>query len=165
LDELSHTSSGLLPTDKRLADDFQMIGDVNIFLHGAIPPPQPSSPQIHLTTSSGISTLSSLHLSAKEFQSQDFFEEEKKSEEDLDDGGDGGDFQAEVEILIAEPSFRRKGLALEALQLMLGYASGQPEAFAVDMSNNRVTIFSKSDLTSKSCSATLPSIIYHIRKN
>lgn len=31
----------------------------------------------------------------------------------------------------SEPSFRRKGLALEALQLMLGYATGQPQAFAV----------------------------------
>jgi hypothetical protein len=33
LDELFHTNSGLSPTDKRLADDFQMIGDVNIFLN------------------------------------------------------------------------------------------------------------------------------------
>ena len=60
----------------------------------------------------------------------------------------------------SEPSFRRKGLALEALQLMLGYATGQPKAFAVDIID-RVTISSKSDLTSKSCSATLPSIIHH----
>ncbi|KAJ3505232.1 hypothetical protein NLJ89_g7525 [Agrocybe chaxingu] len=39
-------------------------------------------------------------------------------------------FYAEVEIMIAEPSFRRKGLAIEALQLMLGYATGCPEAFS-----------------------------------
>ncbi|KAL4262030.1 acetyltransferase family protein [Pleurotus pulmonarius] len=37
------------------------------------------------------------------------------------------DFEAEVEIMIAEPDFRRKGLAIEALQLMLGYATtGSP---------------------------------------
>ena len=180
LDELFHTSSGLSPTDKRLADDFQMIGDVNIFLNSAIPPPQPPSPQVHLTTSSGNSTVSSLH---QEWQSQSFIKEVKDNEEDI---VDGGDFQAEVEIMIAgtsyilalvtwfcffisvvsEPSFRRKGLALEALQLMLGYATGQPKAFAVDMVTDIVTqatttISSKSDLTSKSCLATLPSIIYH----
>jgi hypothetical protein len=103
LDELLHKSSGLPPTDKCLADDFQMIGDVNLFLHGAIPPPpQPSSPQAHPTTSSGNSTVPPLHPSAKEWQSQNFFvnEEVKDSEEDIDDGGDG-DFQAEVEIMIA----------------------------------------------------------------
>ena len=104
LDELFHTNSGLSPTDKRLADDFQMIGDVNIFLNGAIPPPQPSSPQVHLTTSSGNSTVSSLHLSARECQqSQSFIEEAKDSEEDIDGGG--GDFYAEVEIMIAGTYF------------------------------------------------------------
>ncbi|KAF9479213.1 hypothetical protein BDN70DRAFT_807392 [Pholiota conissans] len=41
------------------------------------------------------------------------------------------EFYAEVEIMVAEPSYRRKGLALEALQLMLGYATGQPQAFCV----------------------------------
>lgn len=34
----------------------------------------------------------------------------------------------------SEPSFRRKGLAFEALQLMLGYATGQPQAFPADTS-------------------------------
>lgn len=101
LDELFHTSSSLSPKDKRLADDFQMIGDVNIFLNGPIPPPQPSSHQVHLTTSSGNSTVSSLHLSARERQSQSFIEEGRDSEEDIDDGGD---FQAEVEIMIAGTS-------------------------------------------------------------
>ena len=50
LDQLFHTKSGLSLTDKRLADDFQMIGDVDIFLNGAIPPSQPpseSSPPSH----------------------------------------------------------------------------------------------------------------------
>ena len=105
LDELFHTSSGLSPTDKRLADDFQMIGDVNIFLNGPIPPqrpPQPSSssPQVHLTTSSGNSTVSSLHLLAREWKTQSFIEEVKDNEEDID-----GDFQAEVEIMIAGTCF------------------------------------------------------------
>lgn len=62
--------------------------------------------------------------------------------------------------VVSEPSFRRKGLALEALQLMLGYATGQPKAFAVDRVIT-TTMSSKSDLTSKPCSATLPSIIHH----
>ena len=165
LHEILHTSSGLSPTDKRLADDFQMIGDVNVFLNGAIPPLQPSS-----------------------HQDQIFFEEVKDSNEDI-----GGDFQAEVEIMIAgiyfissssyemilyvilsvvsEPSFRRKGLAVEALQLMLGYVTGQPKAFAIDIiTDDRVTTTtisseSKSDLTSKSCSATLQSAIIHHRQN
>ena len=100
MDELFHTSSGLSPTDKRLSDDFQMIGDVNIFLNGAIPPLQPSSPQVHLTTSLGNSNVSSLHPSAKERQSPNFYEV-KGSEEDKDDD----DFQAEVEIMIAGTYF------------------------------------------------------------
>ena len=47
---------------------------------------------------------------------------------------------------------------------MLGYATGQPKAFAVDVTNKVTTtntISSESDPTSKSCSATLPSIIHH----
>ena len=100
LDELLHTSSGLSPTDKRLADDFQMIGDVNIFLNGPIPSPQPSSPQVHLTTSSGNSNVSSLNPSARDLQDQNFFEEVKDREEDMI-VADGVDFQAEVEIMIA----------------------------------------------------------------
>jgi len=47
------------------------------------------------------------------------------------DREDEDEFHAEVEIMIAEPSFRRKGLATETLQLMLGYATGQPHAFSV----------------------------------
>ncbi|TCD60303.1 hypothetical protein EIP91_010410 [Steccherinum ochraceum] len=33
------------------------------------------------------------------------------------------DFEAEAEIMIAEPSYRRKGIALLALQMMLSYAT------------------------------------------
>ncbi|KAJ7772934.1 GNAT domain-containing protein [Mycena maculata] len=36
---------------------------------------------------------------------------------------DEDEFYAEVEIMIAEREYRRKGFALEALQLMLGYAT------------------------------------------
>ncbi|KAK0458166.1 N-acetyltransferase 9-like protein [Desarmillaria tabescens] len=36
---------------------------------------------------------------------------------------EGDEFTAEVEIMIAEPDYRRGGLALEALQLMLQYAT------------------------------------------
>ncbi|KAF8348526.1 N-acetyltransferase 9-like protein [Amanita rubescens] len=42
------------------------------------------------------------------------------------------DFEAEVEIMIAEPAYRRRGLAQEALQLMLSYATGTPRLFRVD---------------------------------
>lgn len=59
--------------------------------------------------------------------------------------------------VLSEPSFRRKGLALEALQLMLGYATGQPQAFAVHRTD---TSSSQSDSTSKSTSTRTP-IIYH----
>ncbi|KAH9475804.1 N-acetyltransferase 9 [Psilocybe cubensis] len=44
---------------------------------------------------------------------------------------DEDEFHAEVEIMIAEPSYRRKGLAIEALQLMLGYATGKLQAFGL----------------------------------
>ncbi|KAI0762239.1 GNAT domain-containing protein [Fomes fomentarius] len=36
---------------------------------------------------------------------------------------DQEDFEAEVEIMIAEPAYRRKGIAYTALQLMLSYAT------------------------------------------
>ncbi|KAF9463751.1 GNAT domain-containing protein [Collybia nuda] len=38
-------------------------------------------------------------------------------------------FEAEVEIMIAEPTYRRRGCALEALRLMLHYATGAPEVY------------------------------------
>lgn len=37
---------------------------------------------------------------------------------------------AEVEIMIAEPEYRRRGCAIEALHLMLTYATGKPSAFS-----------------------------------
>ena len=97
----------LLPTDERLAS-LPIIGDVNIFRYG---------------------TPTSL---AKD-ESQDASENTILEDE----------FYAEVEIVIAnvslhlphlcspsllhtEPNFRHKGLALEVLQLMLGYATRNP---------------------------------------
>ncbi|KAF9522627.1 GNAT domain-containing protein [Crepidotus variabilis] len=47
---------------------------------------------------------------------------------DTEDSEDGHSY-AEVEIMIAENSYRRGGFATEALQLMLGYATGQPQSF------------------------------------
>ncbi|TFK32295.1 GNAT domain-containing protein [Crucibulum laeve] len=44
-------------------------------------------------------------------------------------GEEEDEFEAEVEIMIAEPAYRRGGRALEGLQLMLTYATGVPEAF------------------------------------
>jgi RimJ/RimL family protein N-acetyltransferase len=34
-------------------------------------------------------------------------------------------------VSLSEPSFRRRGLAIEALQLMLGYVTGRPDVFHV----------------------------------
>lgn len=104
-----------------------MVGDVNIFLHGTIPFRRQSVPASDSTDSSASAQSTS------------------NSPEENDDGDES---YAEVEIMIAgktllsvklvstenitfsEPSFRRKGLAMEALQLMLGYATGQPQAFS-----------------------------------
>jgi len=116
LDDSEPFPTHISPTDKLLAD-LQMVGDVNIFLNGAIP------------------TRSSLQGG----------QNKSSSEENMDD-----DFQAEVEIMIAEASFRRKGLAIEALQLMLGYATGQPQIFAVNNTN-----------ASQSDSSGSPTTIYH----
>ncbi|KAG5636728.1 hypothetical protein H0H81_007057 [Sphagnurus paluster] len=38
------------------------------------------------------------------------------------------EFEAEVEVMIAEPAYRRQGLAAEAVQLMLEYATGEPRS-------------------------------------
>ncbi|KAF8205516.1 hypothetical protein K438DRAFT_1817970 [Mycena galopus ATCC 62051] len=65
------------PQDPRVSA-LQIIGDVNIFLHGS-----PASAHQYRT-----------------------------SDED--------EFHAEAEVMIAEREYRRKGLAMEALQLMLG---------------------------------------------
>ncbi|KAL0959146.1 hypothetical protein HGRIS_014433 [Hohenbuehelia grisea] len=48
-------------------------------------------------------------------------------------------FEAEVEIMIAEPAYRRKGLALEALQLMLGYATGSPTGLFLPSGSTDIT--------------------------
>ncbi|KDQ51392.1 hypothetical protein JAAARDRAFT_41240 [Jaapia argillacea MUCL 33604] len=40
-----------------------------------------------------------------------------------EDGGEDPDFEAEVEIMIAEPEYRRKGHALSALGLLLSYVT------------------------------------------
>ncbi|KAG6889440.1 hypothetical protein C0995_001208 [Termitomyces sp. Mi166 len=54
------------------------------------------------------------------------------------DGQELEEFEAEMEIMIAEPAFRRKGLALEALQLMLEYATGYPSSYFSDSSQPRL---------------------------
>ncbi|KAG8213213.1 hypothetical protein J3R82DRAFT_11678 [Butyriboletus roseoflavus] len=43
---------------------------------------------------------------------------------------DGEDFEAEVGVMVAEESYRGKGLALEALKLLLSYVTGSPASFA-----------------------------------
>ncbi|KIK64061.1 hypothetical protein GYMLUDRAFT_161710 [Collybiopsis luxurians FD-317 M1] len=45
------------------------------------------------------------------------------------DSDDEEEFTAEAEIMIAEPSFRRKGFAKEALQLMFSYVTGCPPQY------------------------------------
>lgn len=97
LDDIFPIKLSLPPTDKRLADHLQMIGDVNIFLNGAIPPPPPPPRFISQPVRKTV-LLSSLHVSAGERQNQSSIEV-KDSEEHMDDDDD--DFQAEVEIMIA----------------------------------------------------------------
>jgi len=41
-----------------------------------------------------------------------------------DEGGD--EFEAELEIMIAEPAYRRQGLAYEAIQLMISFVTSPP---------------------------------------
>ncbi|PPQ73953.1 hypothetical protein CVT24_012542 [Panaeolus cyanescens] len=107
-DSLDATESlTIRPNDPRL-QQYQMIGDVNIFLSGPIPI-QGSDQTIPQETT--------------DKKNENGAEEEKEDDEE--------EFHAEAEIMIAEPSFRRKGFAVEALQLMLGYATGQPDAFVV----------------------------------
>ncbi|KAF8154896.1 GNAT domain-containing protein [Crassisporium funariophilum] len=108
-DNIQELVSNLTPTDVRIAD-LPMVGDVNLFLSGTLP---------HRRLASEAQTSGTQNL--VEMEEQDTDQDE---------------FHAEVEIMIAEPSFRRKGFALEALQLMLGYATGQPQAFAVPNTNN-----------------------------
>lgn len=73
-----------------------MVGDVNIFLSGS---------------------LQNLRSPLKRAYDS---EHEEDREEEEEEG------HAEVEIMVAEPAYRRKGYAREALQLMLYYATGHP---------------------------------------
>lgn len=53
------------------------------------------------------------------------------------------DFEAEAEIMIAEPAYRRKGLAKEALRLFLSYATGEPtSAFGSETTDGRSALSS-----------------------
>ncbi|KAF8066989.1 GNAT domain-containing protein [Lyophyllum atratum] len=99
---LPAATEGLSPTDPEIAG-LPMVGDVNMFLKGAIPG-DVQGPRVE-----GVR------------------EGDHEGEED--------EFEAEVEIMIAEPAYRRKGLAHEALQLMLSYATGAPHSsFCTDAS-------------------------------
>ncbi|KAG6855681.1 hypothetical protein H0H87_012155 [Tephrocybe sp. NHM501043] len=60
-----------------------------------------------------------------------------KSADAQDDEELENEFEAEMEIMIAEPAFRRKRLALEALQLMLEYATGFPSAYFSENAERR----------------------------
>ncbi|KAG6809934.1 hypothetical protein H0H92_014016 [Tricholoma furcatifolium] len=81
-----------------------MVGDVNMFLKGEIP-----------TSETAAASKSNAGVSGE-------------------DDEDAEEFEAEMEIMIAEPGYRRKGLALEALQLMLEYATGYPRSYFSDTS-------------------------------
>ncbi|KAF9043120.1 GNAT domain-containing protein, partial [Panaeolus papilionaceus] len=102
-------SESVDPTDPRLKE-CQMVGDVNIFLNGAIPK-------------------------------------------------DEDEFHAEAEIMIAEPSFRRQGLALEALQIMLSYATSKPSAFTIQDGS---TLHESLDLTDSALRIPPSSLIIRI---
>ncbi|KAG6914694.1 hypothetical protein DXG01_015879 [Tephrocybe rancida] len=100
---LPDVPSILLPTDPVITS-LPMVGDVNMFLKGAIPTSGTQRANAPVNT----------------------------QEEDEDD-----EFEAEMEIMLAEPAYRRKGLSLEALQLMLEYATGYPSSYFRDASQGR----------------------------
>ncbi|THV01705.1 hypothetical protein K435DRAFT_750155 [Dendrothele bispora CBS 962.96] len=87
------------PNDSHL-DVLPMVGDVNLFLSGEIPSSSGSSDRTR-----------EMKIAVKN-------QEDEQEEEEEDE------FTAEAEIMIAEQAYRRQGLALEALQLMLRYATG-----------------------------------------
>jgi len=101
----------IAPSDPRIRL-LPMVGDVNIFLHGTL-----------ASRRAGDSTERS---EGNEIEDDDSTERSEGNEIEDDD------FEAEVEIMIAEPAYRRRGLAQEALQLMLSYATGTPRLFRVD---------------------------------
>ncbi|TFK26143.1 N-acetyltransferase 9-like protein [Coprinopsis marcescibilis] len=90
------TEENIKPTDPRLSE-CPMVGDVNLFLSGTLQDLQ--APLVI-----------------------------RSATEDMDPSGpeleEENESHAEVEIMIAEPAYRRKGYALEALQLMLEYGTG-----------------------------------------
>ncbi|KAF5341548.1 hypothetical protein D9758_012574 [Tetrapyrgos nigripes] len=80
-------------------ESLPMVGDVNLFFSGTLNPEKAiSEPSNDITNPDGRDA----------------------------DGDDEDAFSAEAEIMIAEPAYRRRGFAFEALQLMLQYASGCP---------------------------------------
>ncbi|KAG5643429.1 hypothetical protein DXG03_000937 [Asterophora parasitica] len=92
-------AGALSPTDSAIAA-LPMVGDVNLFLKGTVP-----------GLNSNLSTTISSPVSQVDAEEEE-----------------GDEFEAEVEVMIAEPAFRRKGLALDALRLLLEYATGGPSS-------------------------------------
>jgi len=94
------------PTDAWI-QKLRMAGDVNVFLKGSIP----------------IAVRSAANLTRSATPPD--------HEEEGVDGESDNDFEAELEVMIAEPICRRQGLANEALQLILEYATGLSRSYFV----------------------------------
>ncbi|KAG6818454.1 hypothetical protein H0H93_004822 [Arthromyces matolae] len=60
-------------------------------------------------------------------------------DKDVEDEGEEEPFEAEMEIMIAEPTFRRKGFALEALQLILEYVQALTSQPVLNLVQRRQT--------------------------
>ncbi|KAF8635435.1 hypothetical protein AX15_000422 [Amanita polypyramis BW_CC] len=76
----------------------------------------------------------------------------------IQNDNDDDDFEAEVDIMIAESAYRRRGLAYEALQLMLSYATGTPELFRTTLSIPSPLQIPTSCLVTKITESNKPSI-------
>ncbi|GLB41322.1 putative acetyltransferase (GNAT) domain containing protein [Lyophyllum shimeji] len=95
------STTNLSPTHPAIAA-LPMVGDVNMFLEGTIP---------------GHDSLRVVDADEGEEEEKDDDDEDEEDEESQEDEDEDED---------EEPAYRRKGLAREALQLMLSYATGAP---------------------------------------
>lgn len=143
----ANTTSGATNQHEEAADQLTMVGDINLFLKGTPP-----------------------HLRCHETRVVMPNEEEEDAEDN---------FEAELEIMIAgswslgplhtvfnlgciiEPTYRRQGIALEAIQLMISFATSSP---SMSIFSDRTRTYPKqlpiphSSLVARISESNIPSI-------